>query len=326
MKKLIRFVIGIVVPVLILAGGMLNSAVAQAYPSRPVRLIVATPAGGSSDIVGRLMGQWLSERLGQQFVIDNRPGGGTNIATEAVVKATPDGYTLLLPATSSTINATLYEKLNFNFIRDIAPVASLIRVPNVIVVNLAMPAKTIPELIAYAKANPGKINAASPGSGTGPHMAGELFKMMTGISMAHIPYRGTAPANIDLLGGRVQLLFSSMPSLVELIKAGKMRALAVTTAARSPKMPELPTVGEFVPGYEASSWWGVGAPRGTPKDIVDKLNREINAAFGDPKMQARLSDLDGTMMPGSPAQFAKLIADETAKWAKVVKFSGAKPE
>ena len=326
MKKLIRWVVAIVVPVLILAGGMLNSAVAQTYPSRPVRLIVGTPAGGSSDIVGRLMGQWLSERLGQQFVIDNRPGGGTSIATEVVVKATPDGYTLLLPATSSTINATLYEKLNFNFIRDITPVASIIRVPNVIVVNLALPTKTIPELIAYAKANPGKINAASPGSGTGPHMSGELFKMMAGISMAHIPYRGTAPANIDLLGGRVQLLFTSMPSAIELIKAGRLRALAVTTAARSPKMPDLPTVGESVPGYDASSWWGIGAPRGTPNDIVDKLNREINAAFADPKMQARLSDLDGTTMPGSPAQFARLIADETAKWAKVVKFSGAKPE
>ena len=326
MKKLIRFVIGIVVPVLILAGGMLNSAIAQAYPSRPVRLIVATPPGGSSDIIGRLMGQWLSERLGQQFVIDNRPGGGTNIATETVVKAAPDGYTLLLPATSSTINATLYEKLSFNFIRDIAPVASLIRVPGVIVVNLSTPAKTIPDLIAYARANPGKINAASPGSGTGPHMSGELFKMMAGISMAHIPYRGTGPASIDLLGGRVQLLFSSMPALIELIKAGRLRALAVTTAARSPKFPDLPTVGESVPGYEASSWWGIGAPRGTPADIVAKLNREINAALADPKMQARVSDLDGTTMPGSPAQFSKLIADETAKWAKVVKFSGAKPE
>ncbi len=298
----------------------------QAYPNRPVRMIVGTAAGGSTDMIGRLMGLWLTERLGQQFVIENRPGGGTNIATEAAVKATPDGYTLLVPATSSAINATLYEKLSFNFIRDIAPVASLIRVPNVIVVNLAMPAKTLPDLIAHAKANPGKINAASPGSGTGPHMSGELFKLMAGISMAHIPYRGTAPANTDLLGGHVQLLFTSVPAVIELIKAGKLRALAVTTSARSPKLPDVPTVGDTVPGYEASTWWGIAAPRGTPKDIVDKLNREINAAFADVKMQARLSDLDGTLMPGSPAQFAKLIADETAKWAKVVKFSGAKPE
>lgn len=298
----------------------------QAYPNRPVRMIVGTAPGGSTDIIGRLMGQWLTERLGQQFVIENRPGGGTNIATEAVVKATADGYTLLVPATSSAINAALYEKLGFSFIRDIAPVASLIRVPNVIVVNLALPVKTIPELIAHAKANPGKINAASPGSGTGPHMSGELFKMMAGISMAHIPYRGTAPANTDLLGGHVQLLFTSMPSAIGLIKADKLRALAVTTAERSPKLRDLPTVGETVPGYEASSWWGIAAPKGTPNDIVAKLNKEINAAFADAKMQARLSDLDGTLMPGSPAQFAKLIADETVKWAKVVKFSGAKPE
>ena len=303
-----------------------GSAVAQAYPNRPVRMIVGTAAGGSTDMIGRLVGQWLTERLGQQFVIENRPGGGTNIATEAAAKATPDGYTLLVAATSSAINATLYEKLSFNFIRDIAPVASLIRVPNIIVVNLAMPAKTLPDLIAHAKANPGKINAASPGSGTGPHMSGELFKMMAGISMAHIPYRGTAPANTDLLGGHVQLLFTSMPSAIGLIKAEKLRALAVTTATRSPKLPDVPTVGETVAGYEASTWWGIAAPKGTPSAIIDKLNREINAAFADAKMQARLSDLDGTLIPGSPAQFAKLIADETAKWAKVVKFSGAKPE
>jgi tripartite-type tricarboxylate transporter receptor subunit TctC len=303
-----------------------GSAVAQAYPNRAVRMIVGTAPGGSTDMIGRLMGLWLTERLGQQFVIENRPGGGTNIATEAVVKATADGYTLLVPATSSAINATLYEKLGFSFIRDIAPVASLIRVPNVIVVNLAMPAKTLPELIAHAKANPGKINAASPGSGTGPHMSGELFKLMAGISMAHIPYRGTAPANTDLLGGHVQLLFTSVPAVIELIKAGKMRALAVTTAERSQKLPDLPTVGETVAGYEASTWWGIAAPKGTPNGIIDKLNKEINAAFTDPKMQARLSDLDGTLMPGSPAQFAKLIVDETAKWAKVVKFSGVKPE
>ncbi len=238
----------------------------------------------------------------------------------------PGRSTLLVAATSSAINATLYQKISFNFIRDIAPVASLIRVPNIIVVNLVMPAKTLPDLIAHAKANPGKINAASPGSGTGPHMSGELFKLMAGISMAHIPYRGTAPANTDLLGGHVQLLFTSVPAVIELIKAGKMRALALTTAARLPKLPDLPTVGESVPGYEASTWWGIGAPIGTPNDIITKLNKEINAAFADVKMQARLSDLDGTLMPGSPDQFAKLIADETAKWAKVVKFSGAKPE
>jgi tripartite-type tricarboxylate transporter receptor subunit TctC len=289
-------------------------------------MIVGSAAGGSTDIIGRLMGQWLTERLGQQFVIDNRPGGGTNIATETVVKAAADGYTLLVPAAASAINATLYEKLSFNFIRDIVPVAGLVHVANVIVVNLALPVKNIPELIAHAKANPGKINAASPGSGTGPHMSGELFKMMAGITMAHIPYRGTAPANTDLLGGHIQLLFTSTPSALGLIKAGKLRALAVTTAARSPKLPDVPTVGEFVPGYEASTWWGIAAPKGTPNGIIDKLNKEINAAFADPKMQARLSDLDGTPMPGSPAQFAKFIADETAKWAKVVKFSGVKPE
>ena len=303
-----------------------GTGTAQTYPNRPLRMIVGTPAGGSTDAIGRLMGQWLSERLGQQCVIDNRPGGGTNIATEAVVKASPDGHTLLVFATSSAINATLYEKLSFSFVRDIAPVASLIRVPNVIVVNPSMPVKTIPDLIAYAKANPGKVNAATPGSGTGPHMSGELFKMMAGISMAHIPYRGSAPATIDLLGGRVQLLFTSVTAVMELIKAGRLRALAVTTAARSPKMPDLPTVGESVPGYEASSWWGIGAPRGTPNEIVNKLNREINAAFADPRMQARLSDLDGTPMPGSPAQFAKFIADETTKWGRIVKFSGARPE
>jgi tripartite-type tricarboxylate transporter receptor subunit TctC len=302
-----------------------TSASAQTYPSRPVRLIVATAAGGSSDIVGRLIGQWLTERLGQQFLIENRPGGGTNIATESVVRAPADGHTLLLASTAATINATLYQKLNFNFIRDIVPIAAVIRVPNVIEVNLDVPAKSIPELIAYAKANPGKINAASPGSGTGPHMAGELFKMMAGVQMTHVPYRGTAPAHTDLLSGQVQLLFDAMPSSIALIKAGKIRPLAVTTAARSPTMPDLPPVGDFVAGYEASSWWGIAAPADTPPEIVERLNKEINAALADPRIKERLASLGGTVLPGSSKDFAKLIADETAKWAKVIQFAGLKP-
>jgi tripartite-type tricarboxylate transporter receptor subunit TctC len=302
------------------------AARAQTYPSRPVRWIVGFTPGGATDIIARLVGQMLSERLGQSFVIENRPGGGSNIATEAVVRAPADGYTILLVGPANAVNATLYEKLNYNFIRDIAPVASISREPNVMVVNTSVPAKTVPEFIAYAKANPGKINMASSGNGTSVHVAGELFKMMTGVKMAHVPYRGAAPAVTDLLGGQVQVMFASMPSSIEYIRAGKLRALAVTTATRSAALPDVATVGDFVPGYEASSVYGIGAPRATPADVVDKLNKEVNAILADPKAKARLGDLGGTALAGSPADFGRLIADETEKWGKVVKFSGAKAD
>ena len=299
---------------------------AQAYPSRPVRVIVPFAPAGTTDIVARLMGQWLSEQLGQQFVIENRPGAGTNIATEAVVRAPPDGYTLLTVGAPAAINATLYDKLNFNFIRDIAPVASIIREPLVMVVNLSVPAKTVPEFIAYAKANPGKLNMASVGNGSSPHVAGELFKMMTGVNMVHVGYRSSGPALIDLLGGQVQVMFNGAGSAIEYIRAGKLRALAVTTATRSEALPEVPTVGEFVPGYEASAFFGIGAPKNTPAEIVEKLNKEINAGLVDPQLKARIAELGSTIIAGSPIDFAKLIADETEKWGKVVKFSGAKPD
>jgi tripartite-type tricarboxylate transporter receptor subunit TctC len=299
---------------------------AQAYPSRPVRIIVAFPAGGANDIVARLMGQWLSERLGQQFIIENRPGAGTNIGTEAVVRAPADGYMVLMVDPSSAINASLYNKLNFNFIRDITPVASIVRAPNVIVVNPLLPAMTVPEFIAYAKANPGKINYASSGNGTPQHVAGEMFKMMAGVDMVHVPYRGGSPALADLLGGQVQVMFATIASSIQYIKAAELRALAVTTATRSEALPDLPTVSDFLPGFEASSWFGVSAPRNTPAEIVGKLNKEINAGLADPKLRARLADQGGTVLVGSPADFGKLIADETEKWAKVVKFSGAKLE
>jgi tripartite-type tricarboxylate transporter receptor subunit TctC len=302
------------------------AARAQTYPSRPVRWVVGFTPGGATDIIARLVGQMLSERLGQSFVIENRPGGGSNIATEAVVRAPADGYTILLVGPANAVNATLYEKLNYNFIRDIAPVASISREPNVMVVNTSVPAKTVPEFIAYAKANPGKINMASSGNGTSVHVAGELFKMMTGVKMAHVPYRGAAPAVTDLLGGQVQVMFASMPSSIEYIRAGKLRALAVTTATRSAALPDVATVGDFVPGYEASSVYGIGAPRATPADVVDKLNKEVNAILADPKAKARLGDLGGTALAGSPADFGRLIADETEKWGKVVKFSGAKAD
>ena len=305
---------------------MPRMARAQAYPSRPVRVIVGLTAGGGADIMARLMGQWLSERLGQQFVIENRPGAATNIATEAVVRAPPDGYTLLLVNAPAAINATLYEKLNFNVIRDIAPVASISRVPNVMVVHPSFPAKTVPEFIAYTRANPGKISMASPGIGSPQHVAGELFKMMTGLNMQHVPYRGATPALTDLLGGQVQVFFATTPASIEYIKAGTLRPLGVTTATRWEGLPDLPTLSDFVPGFEASSWYGFGAPRNTPTEIIDKLNKEINAALADPKMKARLSDLGGAVLPGSPADFSKLIADETGKWGRVVKFSGAKAE
>jgi tripartite-type tricarboxylate transporter receptor subunit TctC len=301
-------------------------ACAQPYPTRPVRWIIGFTSGGTTDIVSRLLGQRLSEQLGQPFIIESRPGAGTNIATEAVVRAPADGYTLLFVSASNAINATLYDKLNFNFIRDIAPVASLVRAPNVMVVNPTVPAKTVPELIAYAKANPGKINMASPGIGTTPHLAGELFKTMTGVNIQHVPYRGAAPALTDLIAGQVQLYFVTTPVSIEYIRTGKLRALAVTTATRSEALPDIPSVSEFVPGYEASAWWGVGAPKDTPADIVEKLNKEINAALADPKMKARLADLGCTVLAGSPGDFGKLIAEETEKWGKVVKFSGAKPD
>jgi tripartite-type tricarboxylate transporter receptor subunit TctC len=301
-------------------------ASAQAYPTRPVRIIVGFAPGSASDIVARLLGQWLSERLGQQFIIEHRPGAASNIATEAVVRAPPDGYTLLVVSTASAINATLYDKLSFNFIRDIAPVASVIRGPTVMVVNPSVPAKSVPEFIAYAKANPGKLTMASGGIGSGTHLPGELFKMMAGVNMVHVPYRGGGPALTDLLGGQVQVMFPSTVSSIEYIRAGRLRALAVTTATRSDALPDVPTVDEFVPGYEASAWFGVGAPKATPAEIVEKLNKEINASLADPKMKARLADVGGTALSGSPADFGKLIADETEKWAKVIKSAGIKPE
>jgi len=299
---------------------------AQAYPTRPVRIVVGFAPGSASDIITRLMGQSLSERLGQPFVIENRPGGGTNIATEAVVRAPADGYTLLMVSPAQAINATLYNKLNFNFIRDIAAVAGVLRGPAVLVVHPSVPATTVPEFIAYAKANPGKLSMASGGIGSGTHLAGELFKIMAGVDMLHLPYRGGGPALTDLLGGQVQVMFPGTVSSIEYIRAGRLRALAVTTATRSDALPDVPTVGEFVPGYEASGWFGIGAPKATPAEIVEKLNKEVNAALDDPKMKARLADLGGTVLPGSPADFGKLIAEDIQKWAKVVKFAGIRPE
>jgi tripartite-type tricarboxylate transporter receptor subunit TctC len=299
---------------------------AQTYPSRPVRIIVGFAPGGVSDITARSLGQWLSERLGQQFVIDNRPGGGGNIGTEAVVRASRDGYTLLLVGAWNAINATLYDKLNFNFIRDIAPVASIIAVPNVMVVNPSVPAATVPEFIAYAKSKPDKTTMASAGKGAPSHLAGELFKIMAGVDMVHVPYRSAGPALTDLLGGQVQVMFPSTVSSIGYIRAGRLRALAVTTATRLEALPDVPTMAEFLTGYEATGWVGIGAPKNTPVEIVDKLNKEINAALADPKMKARLADLGGTPLLGSPADFGKLIAEETEKWGKVVKFAGIQPQ
>src|SRR5262245_43926642 len=295
---------------------------AQAYPTRPVRMIVGFAPGGPVDLVARPLAQWLSERLGQQFIIENRPGAGTNIAAEAVVRASPDGYTLLLVVTTNTINATLYDKLNFNFIRDIVPVASIGRGAFIVVVNPSVPVKTVPEFIAYAEANPGKINMASAGNGTSNHVFGELFKAMAGVNLVHVPSRGDPQG---LLGGHFDVYFSPMPASIEYIKAGKLHGLALTTAERSQALPDVPTVGEFVPGYDASSWYGIGAPAGTPAEIVNKLNKEINAALVDPKLKARLADLGGTVIAGSPSDFGRFIAAETEKWAKVIKFAGIKP-
>ena len=299
---------------------------AQAYPTRPVRIIVGFAPGGASDIITRLMGQWLSERLGEPFVIENRPGGGTNIATEAVVRASADGYTLLMVGPAQTVHPTLSNNLNFDFIRDITPVAGILVGPNVIVVNPSVPATTLPEFIAYAKANAGKLSMASGGVGSVGHMSGELFKMMTGVNMVHVPYRGAAPMFTDLLAGQVQVYFGPMPGAIEYIRAGKVRALAVTTAARSEALPDIATVAEFVPGYEANVWQGIGAPKATPAEIVEKLNREINSGLADPSMKARLADLGGTPLPGSPTDFGKFLADETEKWAKVIKFAGLKAD
>jgi len=300
---------------------------AQAYPARPVRLIVGFAPGGVTDIFARLMGQWLSERLGQTVVIENRPGAGSNIAAEAVAKAPPDGYTLLQLTSTNAINATLYENLSFNLVTDIVPIASIYRDgPAVMEVNPIFPSKTVAEFIANAKANPGRINMASAGNGSTPHLYGELFKMMTGVKMVHVPYRGSGPALADLIGGQVQVMFDPLASSIEHIKAGKLRALAVTTASRVAALPDIPTVGEFVPGYEGSGWQGIGAPKNTPIEIVNKLNREINAGLADAKLKARFADLGYAAFASSPADFGKLIADETEKWAKVVRFSGAKPD
>ncbi len=301
-------------------------AFAQSYPSQPVRIIVGFAPGSGSDIFARLMGQWLSERLGQSVLIENRPGAGGNIGTEAVVKSPPDGYTLLQVVPAHSVNDTLYQKLSTNFLRDLAPVGGTARVPFVLEVNLSVPVTTVPEFIAYAKANPGKLNFASPGIGTGIHMAGELFKLMTGVNMVHVPYRGAAGAMTDLIGGQVQVMFDTMAASIPHIKGGKVRALAVTTAGRSALLPDLPTVGDFVPGYEASGPFGLAAPKGTPPEIVARLNREMNAVLADPKTKARLADLGADALGGSPAEYGKLMTDETEKWAKVIRAANIKVE
>ena len=313
------------------AGAVASPAVpriawSQTYPARPVRIVVGLAPGGSVDIVARLLGQWLSERLGQPFIVENRPGAAGNIATEAVVRAPPDGYTILIVLAANAINATLYKKLNFDFIRDIELVAGMVRVANVMEVNPAVPAKTVAEFIAYAKANPGKLSYGSGGNGSSLHVVGELFKMMAGINMVHVPYRGGAPALIDLLGGQVQVMFDTIPQSIEYIRAGKLRALAVTTAKRSEALPDVPIMGDFVPGFEAGSWWGAGVPKNTPVEIIDRLNKEINAGLTDPRIKTRLGELGTTPLLFTPAEFGTFVATETEKWAKVVKFSGAKQE
>ena len=299
---------------------------AQTYPARPIRLIIGYTPGGSADITARLTGQWLSERLGQSVIVESRPGGGTNIATEAVVRAPPDGYTLLLVAPANAINATLYDKLSFDFLRDIVPVAGIIRFPNVVDVNPSLPVKSIPELIAYAKTNPGKLNMASSGNGSTIHMSGELFKMMAGINMVYVPYRGGAPALTDLIAGQVHVMFDNIATSAEHVRSGRLRGLAVTGTARSHVLPDLPTVADFLPGYEASAWYGLGAPRNTPAAVIDRLNDAVNAILADPASQGRSAELGASLLPGSPADFGKLLADETEKWGKVVKFAGAKPD
>jgi len=308
------------------APAMSRIAKAQSYPARPVRLIIGYTPGGSADLTSRLMAQWLSERLGQQFLVESRPGAGTNLATEAVVNAPPDGYTLLLVAPANAINATLYEKLNHNFLRDIAPVAGINRFPNVMEVNPSVPAKTVPEFIAYAKANPGKLNMASSGPGSTIHVSGELFKMMTGINMVHVPYRGGAPALTDMIAGQVQVMFDNLPTSIEYVRAGRLRPLAVTGTTRSKLLPDIPTVADFVPGYEASAWYGIGAPKNTPAELINKLNTTINAILAEPVVKERFDSMGATLITGSAAEFGKYVAEETEKWAKVVKFSGAKPD
>ncbi len=303
-----------------------SGASAQDYPTRPVKWVVGYPPGGATDILARLIGQRLSERLGQQFIVENKPGAGNNVGTESVVNADPDGYTVLLVNPANGINASLYAKLSFNFIRDIAPVAGILRSPNVMVVPADFPAKTVAEFIAYAKANPGKVNMASSGNGTSVHLSGELFKSMAGIEMTHIPYKGAAPALTDMIAGRVQVIFDNLPSAIQHIKAGTLRALAVTTQTRSPLLPDVPTVGETVKGYEASAWFGMGAPAKTPKPIIDKLNKEINAILAEPAMQAKFAELGGVPLAGPPEEFGRIIVSETEKWEKVVKFAGAKVE
>jgi len=305
---------------------MCRVARAQTYPSRPVRIMVGAAPGGAFDILARLMGQWLSERLGQPFVIENRPGAGSNIAAEAVIKGPADGYTLLLVSSANAVNATLYDKLNFNFIRDIAPVAGIVRQPQIMLVNPSFPATGVTEFIAYAKSNPGKISMASAGNGTGPHLAGELFKMMAGVNMVHVPYRGGAPALTDLIGGQVQVIFIGPIEVIEHIRAGRLRALAISTANRLEVLPDLPSVADFVPGYESSTWFGIGAPRSVPAEVIGKLNSEINNALADPKIKARLADLGTTLLGGSPDEFGKLIADETEKWGKIIRAAGIRPD
>jgi tripartite-type tricarboxylate transporter receptor subunit TctC len=301
-----------------------QTARAQAYPTRSVRIVVPVAAGGANDVTGRLIGQWLSEHLGQQFFIENRPGAGTNVGTEAVIRAPADGYTLLIAASGAAINATLFRTLSFNFIRDTAPVASIVRVPQLMQVNPSLPVQTVPEFIAYAKANPGKIAMGSGGNGSPAHVVGEYFKLMTGTDLTHVPYRGAAPAVTDLLGGQIQVAFTEMGTSLGYIKAGKLRALAVTTATRSEALPDIPTLSEFIPGFEASQWVGLVAPRNTSSTIIEKLNIEINAALGDPQVKARFADLGGMVLPGSPADFGELISDETDKWAKVVRAADIK--
>jgi len=310
----------------VLVSGVTRVASASDYPTRPVHLVIGYPPGGSADMTARLTSQWLSERLGQQFIVESRPGAATNIATESVVRAAPDGYTLLLAAPANATNVALFAQLNFDFMSDITPVVGIIRFPDVVDVNLSVPVHSIPELISYAKANPGKLNFASSGIGSTLHVAGELFKMMAGVDIVHVPYRGAAPALVDLMSGRVQLMFDNVPSSLEFIRAGKLRPLAVTTAARSEVLPDLPTVADFVPGYEASAWYGIGAPKGTPPEIVDKLNGAINAMLADPAARARFVDLGASLLPGSAADFGNLIANETEKWGKVIKFADIKPE
>jgi len=299
---------------------------AQAYPTRPVRIIVPLAPAGTVDIIARLMGRWLSERLGQQFVIENRPGAGTTLGTEAVVRALPDGYTLLMIDVSAAFNAALYDKLNFNFIRDTAPVANVVRVPHVIAVHPSFPAKTVPELLAYAKANPGKISMATAGVGSSSHVFGELFMMLAGVNLVAVPYRGGGPALVDMLSGQVNVIFVPTPASIEYVRAGRLRALGVTSTNRVEILPDLPPVAEFVPGYEASSWLGICAPRNTPVEIIDKLNREINAGLSDPRMKARFVDMGGAALPGSPADFGELIVDETEKWTKVIRGANIKPD